>query len=271
MKTKMLLWGLASLVSFNGHAQSMVSGIKMVWHCEASGRMPEGNLTQWLTKGHARIESDVMLPGHKKGYLLLDQKTSDGFVVMDSSQSYLMMNNKTEDQDFTSVLQNNPQMQEMMRKNPEMAKKMRESLMARNQGSTAEAEAKIAIVMSGEKRRVGDWNCQVAKMTRNQIDSGELCIASWKDLKVNPSEFSDLSTITKQFNKRPGVNLAGLSSFDRIKDKGFPVEVLSAPRGKEHPHRMTLVSIEAKSFPSTLFQVPPGYHKLSLPDMTSAH
>ncbi len=144
------------------------------------------------------------------------------------------------------------QMQEKMKDMPEEQRKMMEKMMAEKM-PTAQAEAKVDVTPTGEKKSVGGYSCSGYVMKSGTREIMKL----WTTEGVNgyqpmSSDLRELGSLLASLNPTHGNTLA--EGMKKI--KGFPIETDMMGT------ITTVTKVENRAIPASEFDVPAGYTKV---------
>jgi len=128
----------------------------------------------------------------------------------------------------------------------------------------AEAEPQLDIKATGNKKKIGEWNCEEHLVTIASPMPRNMQIWASQEVKVDPSVFSKL---------RQGVPASGPMSpnlgwrLEAIQKVGFPIQTIAKMQmgAQAMETTATVQKISQEKIDPALFELPEGYTKVEMP------
>ncbi|TYT74418.1 DUF4412 domain-containing protein [Desulfobotulus mexicanus] len=119
-------------------------------------------------------------------------------------------------------------------------------------GLDGEDDTPLKYVKKGQDK-VGKWNCTIYHGMRNGEKVEEICTVPLATLGVTKKDFEALDKMSKDEEK----------DWKEMEKRGFPVRSIEFEDGEAIATNLIL-SIEKKSIPASVFEIPAGYNKVSM-------
>lgn len=133
------------------------------------------------------------------------------------------------------------------------------------QAKTVEAAKEIK--KTGATQKVGDWTCEIYEMISDGKKDQTLCVANWNQLSATRDDFQAFESMADFFSDLAGGMSQDVGQSQQIMkdlmDKGIPVR--QSFEGGQGSFVQEVSKIEKKSIEVSLFELPQGYTKESIP------
>lgn len=136
-----------------------------------------------------------------------------------------------------------------------------------NQMPQAKTQVAKEIKKTGATQKVGDWTCEIYEMISDGKKDQTLCVANWNQLSATRDDFQAFESMADFFSDMAGGMGEAVGQSQKIMkdlmDKGIPVKQSFEGEGGSFVQEVS--KIEKKSIEVSLFELPPGYTKESIP------
>jgi Domain of unknown function (DUF4412) len=173
-----------------------------------------------------------------------------------------------------------PDMQAMLREQlaglPDDQRRQIEAMLARQQPTMPATPKRITYRKTGPAAKVGNWTCDRYERLADGVKTAELCLAPLGTLQIPAADFELLQAMSRRMARQAahGPGSAGAMAeldFDALTkaagQASFPVKTVEFQHSRASV-TSTVTSVERRDLPASLFAVPAGYAKESLPGVT---
>jgi hypothetical protein len=247
----------AGMLGLTATAVRAADGILIVQKITTGSGAPVTNEIQIEPR---RMRAETSMTGGGKQVVIFDGAAQVMRVVDDAKKSYMEITKA----DIDAI---SNQLSAAMAQLPPEQRAQFEAMMRGRGGRGmpgAAAPAKVQYRKTGTDT-VGKWTCDKYEGTVNGEKTSEICTVDPKVLGFAESDFAitkDVAAMFSQFQRGMGQ----MFSIGTVQDQGFsgvPVRSKSTVAGRETVSEIS--DVKRQSFADSIFQVPAGYQKQSMP------
>jgi len=189
-----------------------------------------------------------------------------------TSHSYREMNQQSMQQQRARMDEAMQRMQQQMQSMPEEQRKRIEAMMGKSgMAPNAPPPAPPTYTKAGPDKTVGKWSCTPFRVSANGNDRQEMCLAKLSDLGLKRDDFKAYASFTTFMRQMMPNGAATQVGFDfdgmtkAVGFDGFPVQWAMYGDDGKVEMQATTTSIERKTIPADIFELPAGYTKQEMP------